>query len=259
MRIRRTSRSARRSSAFSIWRRTSALTAEGGSTRILLTTLFTPVRFRTTRSASSRSLQRSTIPSRITQPSDTVDVILSSGTNTSHSSAWRTARAISVSLRISPPVVLIFTSLATSRTPLTRLTASSVATRFAQLVTVPVSVTTPSSTSTPISVSSTRGSHLSSSSTSWWVWVSAFFIHAPIVSSGRQHDCEALPRDGGPRLRLPMTIRPDDHHNFGRDVLVGCLEDIEIIVGAQRYVIRNPLHLGTFFANMISDFSLQSS
>ena len=65
-----------------------------------------------------------------------------------------------------PPGTFTAMSFATSSPPITRRAASWAATRLAQLVTVPVSVTTPPATWTPTSVSSTRESHLSSSSTS---------------------------------------------------------------------------------------------
>jgi len=78
-------------------------------------------------------------------------------------------------VRVRLPGTLTVTSLATSSTPKTRCAASFAAIRFAQFETLPVNVTMPLFTWTPTSVSSTRGSHLSSRITSCWISASVFF------------------------------------------------------------------------------------
>ena len=124
-RMRLASRSARRSRASSMASRTrSGCTGFVERTVIVSDTPRTPTRFCTARSASSRWVQVSTVPSSVTQPFDTVDWMRSCGTSASHSSARRTACAISVSVRTRSPGSFTLMSFATSSTPVTRCAAS---------------------------------------------------------------------------------------------------------------------------------------
>ena len=76
-RIRRASRSARRSSARSIACRTSSVAGFAAFSTIWFTTYFTPVRLRTARSRPHAGSSVSTVPSRLTHPSVTVEAIRS--------------------------------------------------------------------------------------------------------------------------------------------------------------------------------------
>lgn len=79
-------------------------------------TPLTPARLRTARSAATRWCPRGTVPSSITPPSVTVELIRSCGTWTSQASAPRTAWAISLSVFAPCSGTCTTMSSATSRT-----------------------------------------------------------------------------------------------------------------------------------------------
>jgi len=155
---------------------------DGPVTAIWLITLLTPVSRWTARWASYRCAQVSTMPASVTTPPETVEFTRSSGTSTSHSSAWRTARARSPSVRTHGLGICTFMSSTTSSTPKTRCAAFTAARRFAYTFTVPVSVTIPECTCTPTSVSSTAVSHFSSLSTSLLIRESDFVAVATVIA-----------------------------------------------------------------------------
>ena len=203
--IRDASRAACRSSAFSTAARTSEMVARtSGSILMTFATRLTPVRRSTARSASARWLQLATVPSSVTIPPDTVERIWRSGTVTSHSSAWRTAWAMSASERCAPPAGLTTRSFATSRTPDTRWAASAAARTFAQLSTVPASVTIPFLTCTPISVGATRVSQANSRAMSALMSWSFFLIVGIVSSVSWRYRARAGARPGR-ACRLPRS------------------------------------------------------
>src|SRR3989304_4036579 len=61
----------------------------------------------------------------------------------------------------------------------------------------------------------------------------------------------ALPWERRPGLRGGMAQRPDDHHHLRRRGLVGGVEDVEVVAGAEDRVVGDPFHLRAVLADAV--------